>query len=268
MTSIAAAAAPPVPWEVLVVDGGRTGSTLLAATELPPRLRIRYVYERADGQSAARRRALREARADLVVFVDDDVTIGAGFLTSYAAAVTAHPDVAFFGGPVEIRFELPPPAWVDVDLRLLASMFGELWVDPDHLAVFPEKVPGAANFAVRRSRTRVERFADAVGKGGLNGEEPLFFKRLLGVGAAGRWLPCAVVHRWIPPEQTTASHLLRRCAASAHAHLRLRVCDDPSVAPPVILGGSPRAAALRVQRAMARLLRRICRPMAERLGGP
>src|SRR6185437_2328790 len=99
LASIAAAAPPPSPWEVLVIDGDRTEATRALAESFADRLPLRYVFEPGQGSSAARNRALNEARADFVVFVDDDVTIGPDLLTSYAAAARAEGDVALFGGP-------------------------------------------------------------------------------------------------------------------------------------------------------------------------
>ena len=307
------AAPPPPAWEVLVVDSDRTGVTCALAAELAEGLPIRYVFEPARGSSAARNRALDEAGADLVVFVDDDVTIAPGFLASYAAAASTHPDVAFFGGPVEIHFERGEPAWLPADPARVADMFGQLVVDPEQLAIGPDRVPSGANFAVRRSRARGERFDGALaaevrvkgvpealgnpargarGNGAanlhgvsatlnganvggapvngadlpllrrllparqngahesprVNGDEIPFLKRLLGAGLAGRWLPGAAVHRWIPPEQTTVGQVVRHLAGAGRAQVDLRACDDEGV-----LGESAGAVVLRVQHAAADL---------------
>ena len=240
LTSVEAATPPPVPWEVLVVDNNSTDATRAVASELAGRLPLRYVFEPVQGSSAARNRALQEASGDLVVFIDDDVTIDADFLATYAAASSAHPDAAFFGGTIEVRFEQPEPTWVHFDPRSLVSLFGQLHIDPDCLSVGAEKVPYGANFAVRRSRVGEARFDPALGVKGkqrINGEETLFFAQLLGAGATGRWLPDAVVHHWIPPDLATVTHLWRYFVGMGRMQAHVRGCGA-SVAPSVVAGDS------------------------------
>ena len=136
-------------------------------------------------------------------------------------------------------------------------MFGQLHVDPDHLAVVAQQVPRSANFGVRRSRTGGEGFDAALGTDRegrrINGNEVLFVKRLVGAGVAGRWLPDAKAHRWIPPERATLGHVVRHFLAEGRAQTTLRACDAAAVAPAVVLGESPGAVALRLQYAVGRL---------------
>jgi glycosyltransferase involved in cell wall biosynthesis len=248
LTSVLAAAPPSVPWEVLVVDNNSTDATRVVASKLAGPLPLRYVFEGVQGSSAARNRGLEEARGDLVVFIDDDVTIAPDFLTTYENASSAHPDAAFFGGTIRVCFEQPEPAWVRFDPMSFVSMFGQLHVPRTVTAIGARKVPYGANFAVRRSRVGAERFdldlaLGVKGKERINGEETLFLTRLLGAGLVGRWLPDAVVQHWIPPELATPRHLWRYFVAMGRLQARQRGCGDASVAPSVVAGDSARAAA-------------------------
>src|SRR4051794_1841821 len=87
---------PGADWELVLVDNGSTDSTRQVADRFAGRLPLRYVVEPLRGLSNARNRAIREARSDLVVWTDDDVLVGPGWLRAYAGAERQHPDSAFF----------------------------------------------------------------------------------------------------------------------------------------------------------------------------
>jgi Glycosyl transferase family 2 len=60
-------------WELLVVDDGSTDDTgaIVAGLDLPAD-KLRYLTQSNAGEGAARNRAIREARADLIAFLDSD----------------------------------------------------------------------------------------------------------------------------------------------------------------------------------------------------
>src|ERR1051326_6177567 len=63
-------------YEVVVVDNNSTPETRAVVDELAqPDPRIRYVREMRQGKAYARNTAVAEARAPIVSFLDDDVTV-------------------------------------------------------------------------------------------------------------------------------------------------------------------------------------------------
>src|SRR6187397_2844848 len=91
-----------VTHEVLVVDDGSTDATPEVAKRFGVRL-IRHDERRS--LNAARNTGLREARADLIAFVDDDVLVSPGWLDALAEGAERHPEADAFGGPIRARFE-------------------------------------------------------------------------------------------------------------------------------------------------------------------
>src|SRR5215469_1547003 len=78
LESIAASVVPQgVTWEVLIVDNNSTDRTMSAVKEFLKRdpERFRYLFEARQGKSYALNSGLKEARGDVVAFVDDDVTV-------------------------------------------------------------------------------------------------------------------------------------------------------------------------------------------------
>jgi len=94
--------------ELLVVDTASTDATqaTLAGMQAPD---MRVVREPELGLSAARNRALAEARGAVVAFLDDDAVPRAGWLAALLAAYE-RTDVACAGGWILLHFSAPPRA--------------------------------------------------------------------------------------------------------------------------------------------------------------
>lgn len=95
-----------VPFEILVIDNAPSDdSTLKVAAS---RDGVRYVAEPLVGLDFARNRAVREATGDVLCFLDDDVTVDAGWARAMSDAWAANPDVGCITGlvlPMELETE-------------------------------------------------------------------------------------------------------------------------------------------------------------------
>jgi len=103
------------PWEVLVIDNAsgtpltEAGLTTLAGG--PFSVPFRVVREAKVGLIHARETALREARGDTLLFVDDDNLLDPSYLVSASRFLTAHPEAGIVGGRSRGEYESPPPRW-------------------------------------------------------------------------------------------------------------------------------------------------------------
>ncbi|MEA2355157.1 MAG: hypothetical protein QOD61_1286 [Solirubrobacteraceae bacterium] len=88
--------------EVLVVEDGPAGPSAGIAAGHGAGYRALGAHR---GLNAARNAGLRATRGDLVVYVDDDVEVGPGWLGALLAAAAAHPGVDVFAGPIRARLE-------------------------------------------------------------------------------------------------------------------------------------------------------------------
>jgi glycosyltransferase involved in cell wall biosynthesis len=198
--------------EVLVVDNGSTDGTPDVVARYKDRLPLRMAHESEQGISPARNRALDEASGTHLLYIDDDVLVGPGWLEAYRAAFRAHPDAGVFGGPIRTRFLGTPPAWLVQSLPLVASAYAvrELGPREFRLEPVPAKLPYGANMAFRLDQARQHRFDPVLGrvrKGMVGGEEIAFMARMLQAGATGWWVPGAGVEHLLPRTRQTLRYL-------------------------------------------------------------
>lgn len=94
--------APPA-WEVLLVDDGSPGddtARLVAGLSVP---HVRLLRQARAGSSAARNRAIAEARGRILLFVDDDAFVGPHFVARHLALHTGAARRLVAGGIVQVR---------------------------------------------------------------------------------------------------------------------------------------------------------------------
>jgi GT2 family glycosyltransferase len=92
--------------EVLVIDD--SGDTPAGRT-LAERFGAGYhAHARPRGLNVARNTGVERSRGELVVFVDDDVRAGPGWLDALSNAAQTHPDIDVFTGPIRASIEDHP----------------------------------------------------------------------------------------------------------------------------------------------------------------
>jgi GT2 family glycosyltransferase len=93
--------------EVIVVDDAGPSPAVAALAE---RHGARYEPHPAPlGLNVARNTGVRCSSGELVVFLDDDIEVGAGWLGALLQAATEYPDADVFAGPIRARLEGPAP---------------------------------------------------------------------------------------------------------------------------------------------------------------
>lgn len=157
--------------ELLVVDDGATDATPEVAARFDVRL-IRHDERRS--LNAARNTGLREARADLIAFVDDDVLAPPGWVDALVEGAARHPEADAFGGPIRARFEGHAPRGCGREDPPITTL--DLGTDD----VEAPMVWGA-NFAVRRAAVeRIGEFDESLDR--AHGDEEDWLLRLRAAG--------------------------------------------------------------------------------------
>jgi len=100
-------------YEVIVVDNGSTDEAHEVVELVTDQYPIaRYIRESSIGLHQARHAGARVAQGEILVYIDDDVIVPAGWLEAMLKPY-ADPHVACVGGKTLPKWEAEPPAWLD-----------------------------------------------------------------------------------------------------------------------------------------------------------
>jgi GT2 family glycosyltransferase len=190
---------PRARYEILVVD-----DCSLTPVRVPAGVRL-FRHQQASGPNAARNTGAREARHDLLCFVDDDIEAPPDWLRELATGAGRNPNAWCLGGPIRLRLE-------DVSLRgcsYCKRQTGETELELGEEERVSSDYMFGANFAVRKRALREA--------GDFDESRPIYFEELEWqdrVRAAGGeivYLPAAWLwHRRTRDSMRFRARLLRR----------------------------------------------------------
>jgi glucosyl-dolichyl phosphate glucuronosyltransferase len=150
--------APRDAVEIIVVDNGSIDDTAGVCRQIKHRFPMHnwcYFYDETPGLLTGRHLGARNARGDILAYLDDDVLLAPSWLEALDDAF-GDPEVMLAGGPTWPHYEVEPPSWLagmwekyEEGVRVL----GELSLVDLGLTkkeANPLYIPGA-NFAIRKA---------------------------------------------------------------------------------------------------------------------
>jgi glycosyltransferase involved in cell wall biosynthesis len=157
LESVAGGVDPRDAIEVIVVDNGSTDNTAgvcKAIEERFPRQGLRYYYDPMPGLLTGRHRGAREARGEILCYLDDDVLLESTWMGAIKEAFQ-NSEIVVAGGPSRPLYEVDPPLWLE---DLWQKLAGGRMLNPlslldygsDAKSVEPWYVWGL-NFAIRKN---------------------------------------------------------------------------------------------------------------------
>ncbi|WP_289020810.1 glycosyltransferase [Desulfobacter postgatei] len=199
-------------WELLVINNNSTDDTNAVIDKYNDSLPIRRIFEKNQGLSYARNRAISEAKGELIVWTDDDVLVNENWLSEYCKGMKCHPNTAFFGGPIRPFFEGPPPRWLKNNFARFEGAFACRDLSNEEIQLNSRSTfPFGANMAVRKTAYDDILYnikLGRIGTGMLSDEETEIFEELVKRrGQKGVWLPRAQVEHFIPFNRMTIQYL-------------------------------------------------------------
>ena len=110
-------------FEVIVIDNGSTDDTKEVTNSFTPRIKnLAYYYDDTPGLHVGRHRGLKLAKADILVYADDDIIAFTSWLQAIEEAFHDS-SVALVGGKILPKYEANPPFWVK------EKPFGNIFAD-------------------------------------------------------------------------------------------------------------------------------------------
>jgi GT2 family glycosyltransferase len=194
---------------VVAENGPREGAADVVHAA-PDVLNARYMHVPLANKSAALNAMLKASDDCLIFYTDDDVRISERTLIAYSDAARRRGPGFFFGGPMSVDYDSPPPPWLreflpnsakgwelkDVEHRVESATFlGGNW------AAFAEDLRFADGFNINEGPgSRL----------GGTGEESELQDHLLQMGLSGVYVPAARVWHYVPPERCSPQWTIKR----------------------------------------------------------
>lgn len=203
LDSLAGSIAPEtVDWEVLVVDNNSSDQTQEVVEGFCRRFpgRFHYLFEPQQGKSHALNSGVREARGEILAFVDDDVTVDPGWLHNLTS-VLHNGEWAGAGGRILAVHGFVPPPWLALDgPRNLGMVLCAQFDLGDH-PIELRDAPYGTNMAFRREMfEKYGNFRVDLGpspNSELRNEDTEYGRRLMASGERLRYVPSAIVYHGI-----------------------------------------------------------------------
>lgn len=201
-----------IEWQVLVVDNNsqdQTRSVIEYQCHRYPK-RFRYLFESQQGKSFALNSGIREARGEVLAFVDDDVEVDPNWLYNLTTALNNR-EWAGVGGRILPETGFTPPAWMETCGRYA---LGPLAIFDLGFEAGPlQEAPYGTNMAFRKDMfSKYGGFRIDLGPqpgSEIRNEDAEFGSRLLAAGERLWYEPSALVYHAIPQNRAQKGYFLR-----------------------------------------------------------
>ena len=223
---LASALASQVDWELLVVDNNSRDRTREVINQFCQRHpgRVRYIFEAQQGHTRAKNTGIRESRGEILVFVDDDVTVGPAWLDNLAGGLR---DGQWSGSGGRI---LPPQGFLPPPWLALQGPWGQggalcaQFDMGDTARQITEEPPYGANMAFRKEMFEKYGFFRTdlghCGDGLIGNDDTEFGRRLMAGGERLRYEPFAIVYHSIPADRLNKRYFRAWWFAFGRAQMR------------------------------------------------
>lgn len=207
LESIAANNLAKEEYEILLVDNNCTDNTreiCEAFVNAHKDVAFRYVVETEQGLSAARNKGIKEAKGDIIVYIDDDALVDTWYLRTIVEYMSDHPEISAVGGPIIPSYEdTEEPKWMTHYTKEL--LCGFLYYGEEERSFPGDRYPGGGNAAYRAEVfEKVGLFNTALGRKGnslMGAEEKDIFDKMKAQGMRFMYLPKMILHHIIPQKK-------------------------------------------------------------------
>lgn len=210
--SVLAQSFAPEQIETVVIDNRSTDNTAEVVGKLAELhgSRVRYIHESKLGLSVARNRAIREAKGEFILFLDDDALASRHWVQHIVDVFESDAAIGCVGGKIDPIWEAAEPDWIPEEHR---SVFTILDYASGITEMPAPAIPYGANVAFRASVFQhYKPFREDLGRVGTNllsSEESELIARIRERYKVF-YTPLASVQHKIAKERTTKKWFLKR----------------------------------------------------------
>lgn len=200
-------------YEIVLINNNSTDHTENECKRFQndfPQVNFNYFIEKNQGLSHARNRGIKEAKGDILIYVDDDAFVNKEYLRAYNEVFTQKNAVYAAGGPIIPHYETQPPKWFSYFTRELIT--GYLY-QREKIGKFKRKYPGGGNAAYRKEVfEKIGLFNVELGRKGDNligAEEKDIFDKMTSLNMEILYIPNAILYHIIPEKKLTKEYFNR-----------------------------------------------------------
>ena len=210
---------PDISYEVIVVDNNSRDNTKEVVDSFFDKIPIKYLFEGKQGKNNAVNSAIEISKGNVLIFIDDDVTVESDYLIKITESLDKYGSVNVFGGKILTAWPDKTPTWVIYSSKNFPYLFCDHNLGSEVVPYSDAPLPGGANFWIRKSLLDKygARFNEKYGPAGnkrVSGSETEFLKRMYSKGEAILYIPDAVVHHRVLLSEFSIAKLLHRFAAT------------------------------------------------------
>ena len=224
----------PSLWELLLIDNC-SEHAVEGRFDLSWHPTGRILVEEELGLTPARLRGIRESRAEILCYVDDDNVLDPNYLEQALCIGTNHPHIGCWGGETVGEYETDPPPWFSGYEGKLAvrALDRDQW---GNAYCFDDASPCGAGLCVRRSvveqylhecaQSTLRKSLDRTGTSTMSGgDQDLVFTAIdMGMGT-GRFKALRLLHL-IPAARLEPEYLARLVEGMAESGVYLNSLRD------------------------------------------
>lgn len=202
-------------YEIVLVNNNSTDDTEAECkrfTKDYPSIPFNYCIEREQGLSYARNCGIKQAKGDVLVYVDDDALVNEEYLATYANFFERNPHIDAAGGPIIPKYDgCEEPNWMSHYTRQLIT--GKLYLGETEKEFPKSAFPGGGNAGYRSNVfDKVGQFNVELGRKGnslIGAEEKDLFDKMTTANMRFYYLPTAILYHLIPARKLTEDYFNR-----------------------------------------------------------
>lgn len=217
-------------FEVILINNNSPGNTKEIAENFKinfPEIDFLYFEEYAQGLSFARNLGIKEAKYELITFIDDDAFLKEDFLEKTIKAFYYSNKIIAIGGKILLSYETIIPKWEN---KYLNSLLGYFNPSETSFNFDSSNYPRGSNMTFKKSIFfEIGGFNTSLGRIGsslIGGEEKELFDRIYRLKKYEiKYIPDAIVFHTVPESRTT-KEFIKKQALGTGVSERIRTKNE------------------------------------------
>ena len=217
-------------FEVLIIDNNSTDDTKKIALDFcENHNNFKYIFEKKQGLSHARNRAIEEARGGYLAYIDDDAIADKEWLKKIGSVIHNNKDIAAFGGPIYPWYNKEKPKW-------FKDEFATHFYGKQHFQLTEQNCPfGLSGSNMIFKKELLNKYSGFSAEYGMNGdkiafgEESFLFNKMLKSHENIQYFPDIKISHLVSEKNYSLKDAFKRSIQNGKAIAQIRKAELLSI---------------------------------------